>query len=239
MADIVLIHGGSTSGRIWAELTPHLNGRAIAPDLPGRNNPAHYASATFSQWAQSIIDQMDRAEMESAILVAHSMGGGTMAAIARLFPSRVKGIVCFGAVVPPDGAPFLKGLNASQQDLMHHTLAEGSIVLPRPVKAAADEGDPLRRLMRDANSTEALLPFFEPVSLQGFAITQLGLVRLLRDRAIELERQDCFIERLRALGPVEIRNIDAGHMAMVTHPRESAVAINDLCDTFEQRRGAL
>lgn len=238
MTGIVLIHGGSTSGSVWSRMVPHLSRQALAPDLPGRNDPTDYASANFSRWARSVLADMDAAGMARAVLVAHSMGGGTMAAMARLFPERVAGVICFAAVVAPDGEPFLEGLSASQRELMFRTRAEGSVILPRPVKAPADERDPLRRLMRDANSTEALAPFFEPVSLEGFARTHLGLVKLLRDRAIEIERQDRFLAGLQALGPVETREVDAGHMAMVTHPEASAAALNDICAAFERAETA-
>jgi pimeloyl-ACP methyl ester carboxylesterase len=233
--DIVLIHGGSTSGAVWSLMTPHLDGRALAVDLPGRNDPTDYATANFSDWARDVIRQMDAVGMERAALVAHSMGGGTMAGVARLFPERVRGVICFAAVVAPDGAPFLDGLSQSQREMMLRRRAEGEITLPRPVKSPPDEKDPRRRLMRDANSTEALGPFFERVSLEGFGKTRRALVKLTRDTAIEPERQDQFLARLRAFGPVEVREVDAGHMAMVTHPQESAAAINDIVAAFEQR----
>ena len=235
MRDVVLIHGGSTSGPVWSLMVPHLERRALAVDLPGRNDPTHYATANFTDWAYAVVEQLDAAGMDRVAVVAHSMGGGTVAALARLFPDRVTGVICFAAVVAPDGAPFLEGLNEPQQELMHRRRAEGSAVLPRPVKSPADEKNPLRRLMRDANSTEALAPFFEPVSLEGFAGVHRGLVRLTRDRAIELDRQDLFAERLRAFGAVEVRDLEAGHMAMVTHPRKSAAVIDELCGVFESK----
>jgi len=238
MMDIVLIHGGSTSGQVWSLMTPHLAHPALAVDLPGRNDPTDYATANFSDWARDVVRQMDEAGLGQVVAVAHSMGGGTMAALARLFPERVLGVICFGAVVPPDGAPFLEGLNQPQRELMHRTRAQGSVVLPRPVKSPPDEADPRRALMRDANSTEALAPFFEPVSLQGLRGVHRGLVKLMRDKAIELERQGAFVERLCALGPVEVRELEAGHMAMVTHPAQSAAVIDELCAAFERAETA-
>jgi pimeloyl-ACP methyl ester carboxylesterase len=238
MTDIVLIHGGSTSGPVWSLMTPHLARRALAVDLPGRNDPTDYATANFSDWARSVARQMDEAGVERAFVVAHSMGGGTMAALARLFAERVAGVICFGAVVAPDGAPFLEGLSASQRELMYRTRAAGSVVLPRPVKSPPDEPDPRRALMRDANSTEALAPFFEPVSLEGLRRTRRGLVRLMGDKAIVLERQNAFVGRLRALGPVLVEDLEAGHMAMATHPRESAAVIDKLCAAFEAAEAA-
>jgi pimeloyl-ACP methyl ester carboxylesterase len=235
VSGVVLIHGGSTSGAAWSLMTPHLDGQVLAPDLPGRNDPSGYAEATFSDWACSVAADMDRAGMERAVLVAHSMGGGTMAAFARLFPARTAGVICFAAVVPPDGAPFLEGLNAPQREMMIRTRAAGEVTLPRPVKSPEHESNPGRRLMRDANSSEALLPFFEPVSLEGFTRTHIGQVRLTLDKAIEPDRQQQFCDRLRALGPVEVRDVAAGHMAMVTHPEESAAAVNDIKAAFERR----
>lgn len=229
---VVLIHGGNSSGAVWGRMAPLLKGRVLCVDLPGRNDPIAHADASFEGWAGSVRADMDAAGLDRAVFVGHSMGGGTLAALARLYPERTAGVIYFAAVAPPDGALFLEGLSLQQQAHMHRSKAEGLITLPRPPRSDAEHGDPDLRFIRETGSTEALGPFFEPVSLAGLANAPLGYVKLLRDRQIELPRQDAIIARLDAVRSCKVREIDAAHMAMVRSPEASARAVEDLRRAF-------
>jgi len=230
---VVLVHGGRCTGAIWSRMAPLLARPWLAVDLPGRNDPTHHAQATFSGWAQAVVDDMDAARMDRAVLIGHSMGGGTLAAMARLHPERVAAVVCFSAVVPPDGRPFLEGLSEQQQAYMHANREAGASTLPR---SPVGEVEPLtddRAFVIAAQSSEALGPFFEPVSLEGLANVRLGFVKLMRDRSIEAARQEVFIDRMRAFGPCEVREVAANHMAMANSPAASAEAIESLIAGLE------
>lgn len=231
MTPCIFIHGGRCTGAIWGRLIEQLSGPALAVDLPGRNDPSKHAEATFAGWAASVAADMDRAGVARGVLVGHSMAGGTMAAMARLYPERVAGVIWFAAVVPPDGGLFVEGLSELQQAHLRAQHAAGVVTLDREGEREA-AATPERAFVYAAESSDALAPFFEPVSLAGLAKTRLGQVRLLQDRAIERERQDLFLARLRALGPCEVRDVDANHMAMVNAPEASAAAIESLLSAF-------
>jgi pimeloyl-ACP methyl ester carboxylesterase len=224
----VLIHGGCSTGAIWRRLAARLDGPVLAVDLPGRREPERLAQACFDSWADAVLARMDEAKIACAIVVAHSMGGGVLAALTRKAPERVALAVFFSAVVPPDGGLFLEGLNARQQLYMRDFRDAGATTLPRLDGAAFNEGeDDL-----DWGSEEALAPFFERVSLAGLARTRRAFVRLARDSSIEPERQDLFIARLRAFGDCAVRTVDAGHLAMITAPEASAAALISLRDEY-------
>jgi pimeloyl-ACP methyl ester carboxylesterase len=229
---VVLIHGGNSSGAAWSRMAPLLSGPVLSVDLPGRNDPSAHAGATFAAWAGAVCADMDVAGLERGVFVGHSMGGGTLAALARLHPDRTAGVIYFAAVAPPDGGLFLEGLSISQQDHMHRSRALGLTTLPRPPSSDEDGADSDLRFIRETGSSEALAPFFEPVSLAGLANAPLGYVKLLRDRQIELPRQDAIIARLDAVRPCAVREVDAGHMAMVRDPEASARAVEDLRRAF-------
>jgi len=232
MLPTVLIHGGRCTGAIWSRMTARMAGRTLAVDLPGRNDPTRHAEATFTGWAQAVVDDMDAAGMDRAVLVGHSMAGGTLAAMARLFPERVAGVIYFSAVVAPHDRPFLEGLSDKQQDYMRSNLAAGVVTLSRAPVGEVETLTSNRAFVREAESSEALLPFFEPVSLEGLAGTRVGFVKLLRDRSIDLARQDLFIARLREFAPCEVREVAGNHMAMANSPAESAEAIDSLVAKF-------
>lgn len=232
MLPTVLIHGGRCTGAIWSRMTALMTGRTLAVDLPGRNDPTRHAEANFSAWARAVVEDMDAAAMDRAVLVGHSMGGGTLAAMARLFPERVAGVIYFSAVVAPHGRPFLEGLSDQQQAYMHSNLAAGVVTLSRAPVGEVETLTSNRAFVREAESNEALLPFFEPVSLEGLAGTRIGFVKLLRDRSIDLARQDLFIARLGAFGPCEVREVAGNHMAMANSPAESAEAVDAMVASF-------
>ena len=212
--------------------------RTIAIDLPGRNDTSSHAEATFGAWADAVVADMDRAGFDKAVLVGHSMGGGTLAAMARLHPHRVSGVIFFAAVVPPDGQPFLEGLTPQHQAFMREHRSAGRATIPRRDFAERGSSD-LHRAIRNAGSSEALAPFFELVSLAGLARTRVAYVKLARDTSLDPARQDLFISRLRELGDCEVRTVDATHMAMMTDPVGSAAAIEDIAkswDAAEQSR---
>lgn len=232
MRSYVFVHGGNCTAAIWSRLTPRLQGRALAVDLPGRNDEVDHPRASFDVWADAVVADMDRAQIQQAIVVGHSMGGGTLAALARRHAERVAGMVFFSAVVPPDGEPFLHGLSERQQAFMWQHRAAGHTTIPRHTSAEDVTTSPDRIFVRNAGSSEALAPFFEKVLLSGLAGKRVGYVKLLRDRSLPLERQELFIARLRALTSCETRVVDGSHMAMVGHPDASAAAIEELGDVW-------
>ena len=233
MVPAVFIHGGRCTGAIWSRTTPLLPGRSLAVDLPGRNDPTGHATANFSGWAEAVASDMDAAGIDRAVLVGHSMGGGTLAAMARLFPERVAAVIYFSAVVPPNGRPFLEGLSEQQQAYMRSNRETGVVTLPRSPVGEVETLSSDRAFVSAAQSSEALGPFFEPVSLEGLASTKVGFVKLLRDRSIEPDRQDLFITRLREIGPCAVREVAANHMAMANSPAASAEAIQSMIAGFE------
>ena len=232
MRTYVLVHGGNCTGAVWSRMTSVLRGQALTVDLPGRNDDARHAAASFEGWADAVVADMDRAGFARPIIIGHSMGGGTLAALARRHPGRVEGIIFFSAVVPPDGRPFREGLTDRQQEFMREQLKAGRATIPRRAVSEDEPGSPDRQFVRGAGSSEALAPFFEPVSLAGLAAARVGFVKLLRDQSLTPSHQEVFIARLRAIGPCEVRTLDGSHMAMVGRPAESAAVIDDLIDAW-------
>jgi len=90
---IVLLHGGWTDSRIWAQLTCCLPParRVIWYDARGygRSTPP---TTSFSQFedAKTILDRLG---VSSALLVGHSGGGATALSLAVAQPQRVAGLV--------------------------------------------------------------------------------------------------------------------------------------------------
>src|ERR1700722_4241358 len=72
---IVLIHGGSTTGRYWDLVSAALTHPALAVDLPGRGGrPADLLTVTLEDAVASVTRDTEALGTE-VVLVAHSSGG--------------------------------------------------------------------------------------------------------------------------------------------------------------------
>jgi pimeloyl-ACP methyl ester carboxylesterase len=98
---IVFLHGQPGAGSDWdgvvQALPPTLRG--LAWDRPGYRSSLH-PPGSFADNAQWLLDEFDRADIEHAILVGHSYGGGVALTAAALAPERVSGMVLVSSVGP-------------------------------------------------------------------------------------------------------------------------------------------
>ena len=73
---------------------------------------------------------------------------------------------------------------------------------------------------------EAVSVLTEPSDLTGLRRpVPRTYVRLVRDASIDLDAQDRMIA---TLAPVDVVDLDSGHMAMVSHPEQLAGILSDL-----------
>ncbi|HEY2043068.1 MAG TPA: alpha/beta hydrolase [Jatrophihabitans sp.] len=98
---VVFLHGQPGAASDWdgviQALPPQL--RSVALDRPGYRRSPH-PPGTFTENAQWLLAELDRAGVEKAILVGHSYGGGVALTAAALTPERVSGLVLIASVGP-------------------------------------------------------------------------------------------------------------------------------------------
>jgi 3-oxoadipate enol-lactonase len=90
---IVLLHGGWTDSRIWAELVNFLPParRVISYDARGYGRSA-LPTDPFTE-LEDVLTILDQLEISSALLVGHSGGGATALSLAVTRPELVTGLV--------------------------------------------------------------------------------------------------------------------------------------------------
>jgi pimeloyl-ACP methyl ester carboxylesterase len=93
---LIFIHGWSCDGRYWQKQIPVFakEYQVITVDLAGHGHSSldrsEFSMLSFANDVKAIIDKEN---IDRAILIGHSMGGGVIAEAARLMPEKVVGIV--------------------------------------------------------------------------------------------------------------------------------------------------
>ena len=101
---LILVHGWGGRTTFWDGQIDALaeKNRVIALDLPGHGRssaqPRAYTQAYFAAAIKAV---MDKAKVDKAVLVGHSMSASTVRWAAKLYPKRVAGLVLIDGVIYP------------------------------------------------------------------------------------------------------------------------------------------
>ncbi len=93
---LIFIHGWSCDGRYWQKQVPAFakDYQVITADLAGHGHSS-FDRSNFSMlsFANDVRAIMLKENIDRAILIGHSMGGGVIAEAAKLMPEKVIGII--------------------------------------------------------------------------------------------------------------------------------------------------
>ena len=108
---LVFIHGFGASIYSWRKnLDPiSKHHRVCAPDLPGFGYSAKPLDAdyTIEAYADFIIQFMDKLQIDKAVLVGHSLGGGIALLTGLKYPSRVRSFILIDTEAYPIKPPLM------------------------------------------------------------------------------------------------------------------------------------
>lgn len=227
----VLIHGSNHSSRCWDPIIDLLDGPVLAIDLPGRGqHPGPLDRLHLADFVESAVDDIEAARAAEIVLVGHSMAGLSMPGIVDRVRDRLRHIVFVSCAVPPQGGSLLSTLPPHLAELAE--LAEpdpagmfpGKKLLAQTMCEGMDDEQTAFTL--NVSVPEAYWPMRDPVDLSGLRHpVPRTWVKLLRDRSPSPEQASVFAERA---GCTDVVEMDTGHFAMITHPRELADVLNSL-----------
>jgi pimeloyl-ACP methyl ester carboxylesterase len=249
----VLVHGGAHGAWCWEPMLGMLDGTKLAVDLPPKEIrgvvkpdpvPPELATTTIDDFATSAIADIDTAGIEQFVLVGHSMGGLTIAEIARRIPERISRLVFVSCMVPPEGGRVIDAVPADSMEKAAELVEGGEQGEPRS-DVGLDEAtirhmfcndmtEEQTRFVLDHTGPEVAAVFGERVTRQGLpAELPKTYVRLLRDQALSPADQDRAIAALRDVpgGEVEIVELDTGHDVMISAPKQLADVLNEIAQT--------
>jgi pimeloyl-ACP methyl ester carboxylesterase len=227
----VLVHGGGHSARCWEPTIPHLDGPAVAIDLPGRGaRPGPLDELRIGDMIASAVRDLEALDTDDVVLVGHSMAGLVMPGIMEHCRDRIRHAVFVSCAILEPGTSLL--------DLLPDDIRAMAVAAPPSAAGAARPPEDVVRFqcydMDEAQTRftlavvvpEAYWPTREPADLTGLQTPiPRTWVKLLRDRTFSPAVQDEMAARARCDRTIEI---DSGHTVMISHPGDLAAALNQI-----------
>lgn len=221
---VVLVHGSNLSAACWDRVVEHLTAPAVAVDLPGRGSrPADITTVTLHDCVQFVVDSADRAALQRFVLVGHSLGAVTITEIASQFPERVAELVYVGGLVPAPGrsaATILFGDDLPAGEPRTTTEERAKMFFANDMTDEQWVGVWDGFVPESASIWNARLTGYP----NGIPITYVSMTH---DVGVPPALAKQMIANLGADADVDHRVLSAGHIAMVTKPRELAAIINE------------
>jgi pimeloyl-ACP methyl ester carboxylesterase len=183
---------------------------------------------TVGLFAESVAQEILARDLRDVVLVGHSLAGITLPSVVALIADRIRHVVFIAAAVPPDGQRVVDTLDPHLQDFVVENAQLPPHIMETGMATALfcdgmDEGQVARTLSIMVPEGPRLV--LEPVSLAGMDTdVPRSWIRLERDIVNPPDRQNEAIERLSA----DQYSLDAGHMAMITHPEELAAILSQI-----------
>jgi pimeloyl-ACP methyl ester carboxylesterase len=225
MSTLVLVHGAWHGGWVWQRVAPLLRaaGHEVhTPTMTGLGERAHLLSPSvgLNTHIQDVSAHIEAYDLWDVVLVGHGYAGQVVTAVADWLPHRVRTRVYLDAFLGGDGEAAIDLLPDTVADHYRRLVEEAGLGWLVPVRPPGRLG-----VTEDAD-VEWLLPrltphpwltYTEPLRLTGSQQTPAAFVectdwtRVFRRHA----------ERAAARG-WPVHELDAGHEAMVTAPKELA-----------------
>jgi pimeloyl-ACP methyl ester carboxylesterase len=214
----VLLHGAGTGPWVWDRVREELAAPSLALEVPGRT-----PGATPDDCAERIVQELDAQGVGDIVVVLHSLAAVLAPGLAARLGSRLRDCIFVAGVVPPAGGAFIDALPLPNRLILRFLfrLRRGGL---RPSEAMIR-----RELCNDLSDDdadtvvaryEAELPGLYLTPVPGnWAFRHCAYVKLLDDRSIPPGLQDTMIGRLHG---ARILALSAGHLAMLSQPRELA-----------------
>jgi len=143
----LLLHGYPFDKSMWSEQIEMLAAkgfRAVAPDLRGLGEAKSSTEvSTMDNMAGDAAALLDQLKVDQAVVCGLSMGGYVAFEFARLFPTRVRGLVLAGTRAPADNEQEKSVREQQVQTMLHAGMVPISIAtLPKLLAAKTLAGKP-------------------------------------------------------------------------------------------------
>lgn len=229
---IVLLGGSGLGPWAWQRVTPILNASGLftlTPQLRATGDDATPAGeVSLVDWIDDVTDFFADQELHDVTLVAHSFAGYVAAGVLGRGTGRIRTAVFLDGVLPQPGRPWFEVMGPAVEQFMSSLASDGAIpwftreqldqLYPGHGISNADYAWMQPQLTPQPVATYAQPAITEPISPGG---ARLAYARCLRTtpRAADITENS---------PGWTILSLDTGHWPMITDPKATAQAINEL-----------
>ncbi|MEM6992167.1 MAG: alpha/beta hydrolase [Myxococcota bacterium] len=230
MATFVLVHGAFEGGWCWQRVASRLRAQGHdvhTPTLAGCGDRAHLLTreTDLETHVQDVCSRLEMEDLNDVVLVGHSYGGTVITVAADRSAARIRRVVYLDGSAPDHGQASTGAFAEGTEDKLAE-MSSGTdwLLPPLPLEAvgftdlADGEWVDMRR------RSHPMRTLYEPIELKRgkadppFPISYVAHTR--KQALVELFGADPlapFVEKARERG-WRLREIEAGHDAMLTHP---------------------
>lgn len=237
MATFVLVHGGWHGGWCWRDVAPALRGaghEVHAPTLTGLGARAHVLELLGTRLdlethVAETVGLLEYEDLHDAVLVGHSYSGMVIAGASDRAPERLSQLIYLDAFVPRDGESLFDQLAPERRSHFEQAAREhgdGWLVPSPPPAAFGVTDEEQARWMAPRLTPQPLRTFEQPVALAGAPAATALARTYVHCTSPVMGTFAPIAARLREAPAWRYHELETGHDAMVTQPREVAALLH-------------
>ena len=232
----LLIHGAWHGGWVWNEISEILRYQRYSvsnPTLTGLGEKKHLLSSkiTIETFIEDVVNHIIFENLNNIILVGHSFAGNVISGVADRLKDRIQKLIYFDAMILIDGQkPFdITPKETIEQRIELAKKFGNKISIPAPSADAFGVFDVKKSLLLEEKLTPHPLSAFQSkLILKNEIGNGIPLSYIFCKKPIykSLESSREVVRKMKW----PIFELNAGHDAMLTHPKETLNLLMKICN---------
>ena len=232
----LLIHGAWHGGWVWNEISDILRYQRYSvstPTLTGLGEKKHLLSSkiTIETFIEDVVNHIIFENLNNIILVGHSFAGSVISGVADRLKDRIKKLIYFDAMILIDGQkPFdISPKETVEQRIELAKKFGNNISIPAPSADAFGVFDIKKSLLLEEKLTPHPLSAFQSKLIlknevgNGIPLSYIFCTKPVY-KSLESSRE--VVRKMKW----PIFELNAGHDAMLTHPKETLNLLMKICN---------
>ena len=232
----LLIHGAWHGGWVWNEISDILRYQRYSvstPTLTGLGEKKHLLSSkiTIETFIEDVVNHIVFENLYNIILVGHSFAGSVISGVADRLKDRIKKLIYFDAMILIDGQkPFdITPKETVEQRIELAKKFGNNISIPAPSADAFGVFDIKKSLLLEEKLTPHPLSAFQSKLIlknevgNGIPLSYIFCTKPVY-KSLESSRE--VVRKMKW----PIFELNAGHDAMLTHPKETLNLLMKICN---------
>ena len=232
----LLIHGAWHGGWVWKEISEILSyqGYSVStPTLTGLGEKKHLLSSkiTIDTFIEDVVNHIIFENLNNIILVGHSFAGSVISGVADKLKDRIQKLIYFDAVILKDGQ---KPFDIAPKELVKQRIElakrfGNGISIPAPSADAFGVFDVKKSLLLEEKLTPHPLSTYQSkLTIKNEIGNGIPLFYIFCNDPVykSLESSREVVRKLKW----PIFELNAGHDAMLTHPKETLNLLMKICN---------